>query len=186
MFEALAIPGVRLYSPKRHGDQRGYFMETWSERVFAAEGLPSFVQDNEALSGPAGTVRGLHFQKDPHAQAKLLRCVSGAVLDVVVDLRHGSPAFGKHVAIELTSQTGAIFVPVGCAHGYCTLKPDTLVQYKVSAPYAPETEGGLAWDDPALGINWPVDPSAAILADRDRRWPRLADLAPVFTYQPSN
>ncbi len=186
MFEALAIPGLSLYAPKRHGDARGYFMETWSERAFAAKGLPRVVQDNEALSGPAGTVRGLHFQTDPYAQAKLLRCVSGAVFDVVVDIRRGSPAYGKHVAVELTPQIGAIFVPAGCAHGYCTLKPDTLVQYKVSAPYAPETEGGIAWDDPALAIKWPFALSAAILSERDRCWPRLADFQSPFAYQPSS
>ena len=133
----------------------------------------------------AGTLRGLHFQKNPHAQAKLLRCISGALLDVVVDIRKDSPAFGKHISIQLTPQTGAIFVPVGCAHGYCTLKPDTLVQYKTSAQYAPETEGGLAWDDPALGIDWPVDPSVAIVSDRDRHWPRLCDLPDVFTCRTS-
>jgi len=181
VFEALAIPGLRLYRPKRHGDARGYFMETWSERVFSAEGLPAFVQDNEALSGPAGTVRGLHFQTDPFAQAKLLRCVSGAVFDVVVDIRRGSPAYGKHVAIDLRPETGSLYIPTGCAHGYCTAAPDTLIQYKVTAPYAPASEGGIAWDDPALGISWPVTAAAAVLSERDRKWPRLSQLESPFS-----
>jgi dTDP-4-dehydrorhamnose 3,5-epimerase len=182
VFEALAIPGLCLYRPKRHGDARGYFMETWSERVFSAEGLPAFLQDNEALSGPAGTVRGLHFQTDPFAQAKLLRCVAGAVFDVVVDIRRGSPAYGKHVSIDLLPETGSLFIPAGCAHGYCTTAPDTLIQYKVTAPYAPASEGGIAWDDPDLGIAWPVTTAAAVLSDRDRKWPRLSQMETPFSF----
>jgi dTDP-4-dehydrorhamnose 3,5-epimerase len=182
VFEPLGIPGLRLYRPKHHGDARGYFAETWSERVFSAEGLPQFVQDNEVLSGPVGTVRGLHYQVSPFAQAKLLRCLSGGVFDVVVDIRKGSPTFAKHVAIELRRDTGALFVPVGCAHGYCTTVPDTLVQYKVSAPYAPGHEGGIAWSDPSLGIRWPVSPGEAVLSDKDKALPLLAEITSPFVY----
>ena len=185
MFTAFDIPGVRLYTPRRFGDARGYFMEAWSERVFAAEGLPGFVQDNEVLSESAGTVRGLHFQTDPFGQAKLLRCIVGAVFDVVVDIRRGSPTFGKHVGIELRPDTGALYLPVGMAHGYCTLVRGALVQYKVSAPYAPNNEGGIAWDDPALGISWPIAAASAVLSEKDKQLPRLADLQSPFVYDPS-
>lgn len=185
MFESLHIPGVRLYTPKRFGDARGYFMEAWSERAFSAEGLPGFVQDNEVLSATAGTVRGLHYQTEPFGQAKLLRCVVGAVFDVIVDIRRGSPAFGKHVGIELRPDGGSLYMPVGVAHGYCTLVPGTLIQYKVSAPYAPNHEGGIAWDDPALAISWPVSPGAAVVSDRDRAQPSLASITSPFDYNPS-
>ena len=181
MFEELGIPGLCLHKPARHGDARGYFMETWSERVFSTSGLPAFVQDNEALSGAEGTLRGLHFQKPPFAQAKLIRCVFGAIFDVVVDLRHGSPAYGEHVVTVLNAESGALFVPAGCAHGYCTLASRTLVQYKVSAPYRPDHEGGLAWDDPELGIAWPLAARTPVLSDRDRKWPRFSELPALFT-----
>ncbi len=185
MFEALSIPGVRLYTPKPSTDARGYFMEVWSERVFAAAGLPSFAQDNEVLSISVGTVRGLHFQRDPFAQAKLVRCIAGAVFDVIVDIRRGSPTFGKHCGVELRPDTGSLFMPVGVAHGYCTLVPRTLVQYKVSGPYSPSHEGGIAWDDPDLAIKWPVTSGVAIVSDRDRAQPRLSDIRPPFVYDPS-
>jgi dTDP-4-dehydrorhamnose 3,5-epimerase len=185
MSEALSIPGLSLYRPRRHDDARGYFVETWSERVFSADGRPGFVQDNEVFSAAEGTVRGLHFQTPPFAQAKLLRCIAGAVFDVVVDIRRGSPTYGKHVGIELRPNTGSLFMPAGVAHGYCSLVPDTLVLYKVSAPYAPEHEGGIAWDDPALEISWPIDVTSAILSERDKRLPRLADLQSPFVYAPS-
>jgi dTDP-4-dehydrorhamnose 3,5-epimerase len=185
MFEALSIPGVRLYTPKRFGDPRGYFMEPWSDRAFSAESLPVFVQDNEAFSAPVGTVRGLHYQTDPLAQAKLIRCLSGAILDVAVDIRRGSPAYGRHVSVALRPDTGLLYMPAGIAHGYCTLVPDTLVHYKVSAPYSPAHEGGVAWDDAALAIKWPVAPGAAIVSDRDRRQPGFADFVSPFVYDPS-
>ena len=181
MFQPLGIPGLLLHTPKRHGDGRGYFMETWSARAFDGHGLPAFVQDNEALSKEQGTLRGLHFQRPPFAQAKLIRSLAGAIFDVVVDLRVGSPSFGKHVAAELRPETGSLFVPAGCAHGYCTLEPDTLVQYKVSAPYAPDYEGGLAWDDPELAIPWPDVARKPVLSDRDRKWPRLSELPVMFS-----
>jgi dTDP-4-dehydrorhamnose 3,5-epimerase len=181
MFEPLAIPGPLVVHPTKHEDVRGYFIETFSEAVFHKAGLPSFVQDNESLSCPAGTVRGLHFQVEPFAQAKLVRCTQGSVFDVAVDIRRGSPTFGKHVTLTLSGGDGLLlFLPVGFAHGFCTLESDTVVQYKVSAPYSARHEAGLAWDDPALGIAWPVAPANAVLSDRDRRWPQLAELPAVF------
>jgi len=174
--------GVILVRTPRHGDDRGWFCETWSRARFAAAGIEcDFVQDNHSRSERAGVVRGLHFQRPPYAQAKLVRCVRGAILDVVVDLRAGSPSFGRHHAVELTAESGdQLFVPPSFAHGFVTLRPGTEVAYKVSAPYAPSHEAGLAWDDPDLAIDWPVSADQAILADRDRTWPRLRDLDTPF------
>lgn len=175
--------GVILVRTPRHGDDRGWFSETWSRARFAAAGIDSdFVQDNHSRSERAGVVRGLHFQRPPYAQAKLVRCVRGAILDVVVDLRAGSPTFGTHHAVELSAESGdQLFVPPCFAHGFVTLQPGTEVIYKVSAPYAPTHEAGLAWDDPDLKIAWPVATGEAVLTDRDRRWPRLRDLDTPFT-----
>ncbi|MGL4975872.1 MAG: dTDP-4-dehydrorhamnose 3,5-epimerase, partial [Bosea sp. (in: a-proteobacteria)] len=142
----------------------------------------AFTQDNEAFSSERGTVRGLHFQHAQHAQAKLMRCVVGAIFDVAVDLRVSSPHFGKAVSATLTAEAGEqLFIPEGFAHGYCTLTSDTLVAYKVSGTYQPQAEGGLLWNDPALAIDWPVTATEAILKERDRSWPRLAELGPVFS-----
>lgn len=175
MFQPLAIPDLILITPKRFGDERGWFCETFSMRVAASQGWPNFVQDNESLSTQANVVRGLHFQRPPFAQAKLVRCVQGAFLDVAVDIRRDSPTYGRHVATELSAENGAqLFIPAGFAHGFCTLAPNTLVQYKASAPYAADCEGGIAWDDPALSIAWPVGLPDAILSDRDRRHPPLS------------
>ena len=172
---------IRLRTP-RFGDDRGWFSETWSRARFHAAGIDcDFVQDNHSRSEAAGVVRGLHFQRPPYAQAKLVRCVRGAVLDVVVDLRAGSPTFGQHHAVELSAESGdQLFVPPSFAHGFVTLQPETEVVYKVSAPYAPALEAGLAWDDPDLSIAWPVAASEAVLTDRDRNWPRLRDLDTPF------
>lgn len=172
---------IRLRTP-RFGDDRGWFSETWSRARFHAAGIDcDFVQDNHSRSEAAGVVRGLHFQRPPYAQAKLVRCVRGAVLDVVVDLRAGSPTFGQHHAVELSAESGdQLFVPPSFAHGFVTLQPETEVVYKVSAPYAPAHEAGLAWDDPDLSIAWPVAASEAVLTDRDRNWPRLRDLDTPF------
>ena len=172
---------IRLRTP-RFGDDRGWFSETWSRARFHAAGIDcDFVQDNHSRSEAAGVVRGLHFQRPPYAQAKLVRCVRGAVLDVVVDLRAGSPTFGQHHAVELSAESGdQLFVPPSFAHGFVTLQPETEVVYKVSAPYAPAHEAGLAWDDPDLSIAWPVAASDAVLTDRDRNWPRLRDLDTPF------
>ena len=183
-FEAqrLAIPGPLLISARRFGDARGVFAETYSRRDFAALGIvEEFVQDNCSVSTHVGTVRGLHFQLRPRAQAKLVRVLRGRVMDVAVDLRPGSPTHGRHIAAELSAQNALmLYVPVGFAHGFVTREPDTEVAYKVSDTYAPEADRGIAWDDPALGIAWGVDPAAAILSDKDRRLPRLAELGPSF------
>jgi len=185
-IEATAIPAVKLLHPRRLADNRGFFSETFSRRTFAAAGIDvEFGQDNLSLSHKTGTVRGLHFQVPPHAQAKLVGVVTGRVLDVAVDIRKGSPSYGKHVAVELSATDGAqLLVPEGFAHGFCTLEPDTRVTYKVSAFYAPDHEAGLLWHDLALGIDWPVTPDAAFVSDKDRIWPRLADVESCFAYQP--
>ena len=182
-FEAagLAIPGPLLITARRFADPRGTFMEVFSERDFAALGIAErFVQDNQSRSEAAGTLRGLHFQRPPAAQAKLVRVLRGRVLDVAVDLRAGSPEFGRHVAVELAAGDGRmLYIPAGFAHGFVTREPGTEVAYTASAYYAPELDAGLAWDDPALGIGWGIAPGAAVLSEKDRRLPRLAELGPV-------
>ncbi len=178
------IAGVKLLRPARFGDQRGSFMETYSRRKFEACGIDAtFVQDNLVHSRHAGTMRGLHFQKPPHAQAKLISVLVGAVFDVAVDIRVGSPTYGKAVGVRLDAESGRmLYIPIGFAHGYCTLVPDSLVAYKVTDFYAPETEGGLFWRDPALGIEWPVGEEASHVVDRDRALPPLAQLQSPFTF----
>ena len=179
----LAIPDVLLVRPKRHGDARGYFVETFNDRIFRREIADiAFVQDNEALSAQQGTVRGLHFQRPPSAQGKLVRALKGAIFDVAVDIRHGSPTFGHHVSALLTAETGdQLWVPPGFAHGYCTVEPDSVIAYKVTAFYSAADDAGMAWDDPALGVDWPVEPGAALLSDKDKRQPKLAELPPLFS-----
>jgi len=173
---ALAIAEVLLIKAVRHSDSRGWFNESYKLAAFQALGLPAFVQDNEAMSFAQGTVRGLHFQRPPFAQAKLVRCVAGAIYDVAVDVRQGSKTFGRHLAVRLDAEDGAqLFIPAGFAHGYCTLEPATLVQYKASVPYAPQHEGGILWNDPALGIDWPVHAAEATLGVKDALWPKFAD-----------
>lgn len=181
--EALALPDVLLLKPKRHGDARGFFSETYSRDTLKAAGVDiEFVQDNHSLSAEPGTVRGLHFQTGAFAQAKLIRVSRGAILDVAVDIRRDSPTYGRHVAVEISAGAwNQILIPVGFAHGLCTLAPDTEVQYKVSARYSPADDHGLLWNDPDLGIDWPVEEARAILSDKDRRQPRLAELPTRFT-----
>jgi dTDP-4-dehydrorhamnose 3,5-epimerase len=176
------IPDVKLIRMRRHVDERGFFSETYSARSLAAAGIRAeFVQDNHSLSAAAGTVRGLHFQIPPHAQAKLVRVVRGAVFDVAVDLRIGSPTFGRHVAATLSAaEWNMLFIPEGFAHGFCTLQPDTEVVYKASRHYEPTHDRGIVWDDPALGIDWPVDPSRAVVSAKDRSLPPFAALLPWF------
>ncbi len=177
------ISGVLVLRPKRFGDARGYFTESYNRRTLEAAGLKfDFLQDNVSLSAQPGTVRGLHFQSPPSAQTKLLNVLQGAIVDVVVDIRHGSPTFGKHVAVTLTAHNGLqLLVPRGFAHGFCTLVPDTMVQYKVDNYYDPKCDGGLLWNDPALGIAWPVSAENAVLAKKDNEHPKLADLPAYFT-----
>jgi dTDP-4-dehydrorhamnose 3,5-epimerase len=181
---AMEIPEVKLLRLKKHGDQRGFFSETYSRRELVAAGITcDFVQDNHSLSVPSGVVRGLHFQVPPFAQHKLVRVTRGAIFDVAVDVRRGSPSYGRHVAAVLTAdEWNQIFIPSGFAHGLCTLEPNTEVLYKVSAYYAPRHDRGLLWDDPALAIDWPVAPDRIILSEKDRRHPVLAELPPYFSY----
>lgn len=178
----LGVQGPLAISVRRFADARGVFVETYSRRDFTALGIAEeFVQDNQSLSTQAGTIRGLHFQVAPAAQAKLVRVLRGRILDVAVDLRSGSATYGRHVSAELSAENGLmLYVPVGFAHGFCTLEPNTEVAYKVTSLYAPDCDRGLAWDDPALGIDWPVARDAAVLSDKDRRHPRLAELGRVF------
>jgi dTDP-4-dehydrorhamnose 3,5-epimerase len=181
--EPLAIPEVKLVTPKIHRDARGFFSETYNAPALAAvAGIDAvFVQDNHSLSVETGVVRGLHFQIAPRAQDKLVRVARGSILDVAVDIRRGSPTYGRHVSAILSAQNWAqLWVPKGFAHGYCTLEANTEVLYKVTDVYAPDCDRGLAWDDPALGIDWPVAAGKAILSPKDTRNPRLADLPPYF------
>lgn len=179
---ALDIPDVKLITPKRFADSRGFFSEVYNSKALAAAGITTaFVQDNHSLSVEVGTIRGLHFQTPPHAQAKLVRVPRGRILDVVVDLRRGSSTYGKHVSAELSADNWAqLLVPAGFAHGFCTLEPNTDVVYKVDAFYAPHNDGGILWSDPDLGIVWPVEPGKALLSDKDARLPRLKDIGQVF------
>jgi dTDP-4-dehydrorhamnose 3,5-epimerase len=181
--ESTAIPDVKIVTPKRFGDHRGFFSETYSRQRFVEAGIAiDFVQDNHSHSAAVGTVRGLHFQTAPFAQAKLVRVVRGRILDVAVDIRRSSPTYGQHVAVELSAENWRqLLVPVGFAHGFCTLEPDCEIQYKVSAYYSAADDFGLAWDDPALGISWPVRPEEAVLSDKDRRQPTLAELPACFS-----
>jgi len=178
-FAPLAIPGVWEITLQPRGDARGYFMRTYDEKFYADHGLVTeWVQENQSLSTEVGIVRGLHFQRGESAETKLVRALEGRVLDVVVDIRRGSPTFGQHVAVELSAENkNAIYVPRGFAHGFCVMETPAVVAYKVDNFYDPQAEGGLLWNDPALGINWPV--AEAITSDKDKLWPTLADLEPV-------
>lgn len=178
------IPGVVIIEPRVFEDARGYFFESFSQRDFDAQVREvKFVQDNESKSS-YGVLRGLHFQKPPYAQSKLVRVVKGAVLDVAVDIRKGSPTFGKHVAVELTeSNHRQFFIPRGFAHGFVVLTDEVVFQYKCDNFYAPQSEGALAWDDPDLGIDWKVKASDVILSDKDRAHPRLKDAGWLFDYE---
>lgn len=173
-----AIADVKVIVPARYRDERGFLSEVFERRAFLEAGLDvDFVQENHSFSARQGTVRGLHFQLPPRAQAKLVRVSRGAIFDVAVDLRHGSPTFGRHVSVVVSAEEwNQLYVPVGFAHGFCTLAPDTEVIYKLTDVYAPDRERGLLWNDPALGIDWPVAEDDAILSPRDRGHPRLAAL----------
>jgi dTDP-4-dehydrorhamnose 3,5-epimerase len=183
VVEPLAIPEVKRLVPKVFRDARGAFCEAYSKRALDAAGLAlTFVQDNHSISHARGVVRGLHFQSHPYAQGKLVRVLRGSIFDVAVDLRRGSPTYGQHVSAVLSAENWEqLWIPVGFAHGFCTLEPDTEVLYKVTAYYSPEHDLGLQWDDPDLGIDWPVSAAEATLSDKDRRHPRLAELGEVFT-----
>jgi dTDP-4-dehydrorhamnose 3,5-epimerase len=179
-----ALSGVKVLTPRRYGDARGWFMESWNREGLRAGGLDlDFVQDNHSLSLEPGTVRGLHFQRPPRAQAKLVRVVAGAIWDVAVDARAGSPAYGRWVGVELSADNGRqLLVPAGFLHGFVTRAPRTEVVYKCTDVYAPECDGAVAWDDPDLGIDWGIAPGAAVLSDKDRAAPRWADLRSPFAW----
>jgi dTDP-4-dehydrorhamnose 3,5-epimerase len=181
-IETTPIPDVRLITPERHGDHRGFLSEVYSRRALAAAGIEiDLVQDNHTLSAMAGTVRGLHYQLPPMAQAKLIRVTRGAIYDVAVDLRRQSPTFGQHVGVVVSAEAwNQVLVPVGFAHGFCTLAPATEVLYRLSNDYSPAHERGLLWNDEALHIDWPVAIDEAILSERDRRNPRFAELTELF------
>ena len=178
-----AIPGAVIIEPRVFGDARGYFFESWSERDFAAAVRPiGWVQDNESKSR-YGVLRGLHFQKGRHSQSKLVRVVSGRVLDVAVDIRRGSPTFGQHVVCELSGENHRqFFIPRGFAHGFAVLSPEAVFQYKCDSLYAPEAEGAIAWNDPALGIDWGLPEADILLSDKDKHHPLLADAPELFDY----
>ncbi len=175
----LTLPDVKLVTLTVHGDERGSFSETFREADWAPllNGA-RFVQDNQSRSVAAGTVRGLHYQMPPFAQAKLVQVISGRIFDVAVDLRRGSPTFRRHAAVELNDDGKQVYVPAGFAHGFMTLVPNTIVTYKVTATYNSGLERGVSWDDPDLGIAWPRQ--ATVLSPRDRQWPRLNDQADLF------
>ena len=177
------IPGVVILEPDVFGDERGYFFESYSQDKFDALVRPvRFVQDNESKS-KFGVLRGLHFQQGRDAQSKLVRVVHGRVLDVAVDIRRGSPTFGQYVSVELTGENKRqFFVPRGFAHGFSVLSPEAVFQYKCDNPYAPQSEGAIAWDDPALGIDWHLAPGEVVLSPKDSRHPRLSEAGALFDY----
>jgi dTDP-4-dehydrorhamnose 3,5-epimerase len=183
-IQPTALPGVRILTPRRFGDARGFFCESWNRKRMAEHGIEiDFVQDNHSLSAEVGTVRGLHFQAPPHAQDKLVRCGRGCLLDVAVDIRRGSPTYGNWIAVELSAENGRqLLVPKGFLHGFVTRAPDTEIVYKCSDYYAPACDGAVRFDDPDIGIDWGIDPSRAVLSDKDRLAPRLRDLDSPFEW----
>ena len=184
-LRALALPGVAMLRPRRFADARGYFVETYNERTFASAGISAkFVQDNQSYSARRGTIRGLHFQLPPASQAKLVRVLQGSIYDVVVDLRGGSPAYGRWDGWTLTAESGEqLFVPRGFGHGFCTLEPDTVVSYKVDDFYSAANDSGLIWDDPTLAIDWPIAPEDVVVSDKDLKLGRFADFVSPFRYE---
>lgn len=176
------IPDVKRVVPKRHGDERGWFSETYRADLLAQAGITdAFLQDNQSFSLEKGTLRGLHFQTHPAGQSKLVRVLAGSILDVAVDIRRGSATYGRHVAVRLDAEGGEqLYLPVGFAHGFCTLEPNTMIAYKVTAYYSRENDRGVLWNDPALGIAWPVSADAAVLSEKDKVAPRLAEIGPQF------
>lgn len=177
------IDGPVLFTPRRFEDDRGYFSETFRQSIFdeAVGSGTNFVQDNQSLSIKKGTIRGLHFQIPPHAQGKLVRCTQGAVMDVAVDARKGSPSYGQHIRAELTAENGAqLWVPVGFLHGFATLTDHAMVQYKCTDYYAAECDGNVRWDDPDLDIDWGLGDTPAVLSEKDQTAPRFADFASPF------
>jgi len=180
----LGLGGVVEIRPARHGDHRGFFSEVWSASALAEAGIDTvFVQDNHSFSAQAAVLRGLHYQEPPFAQAKLVRVTRGSIFDVAVDIRQGSPTFGKWVGLTISeAEWNQIYVPEGFAHGFVTLEPNTEVLYKVSALYAPQHDRAIRFDDPAIGIDWPLNGREPILSDKDRNAPLLSEVAPPFQH----
>lgn len=181
----LDLPGLVLMTPRRFGDARGFFSESWNQRALTAQGLDfDFVQDNHSLSHAVGTVRGLHFQAPPHAQAKLVRCGRGRLFDVAVDIRQGSPTYKQWFGIELSFENGQqLLIPEGFLHGFMTLEPDTEIIYKCTDYYAPECDGAVRYDDPEIGINWPDINGTAVLSEKDAAAPCLSDMVNPFMFE---
>ena len=179
------LPGVVMLTPRRFGDARGFFSEVYNRNAYAGLGIDvEFVQDNHSLSREVGVVRGLHFQSPPHAQAKLVRVGAGRVLDVAVDIRRGSPTYGRWVGVELSADAGnQLYIPVGFLHGFAVLEPNSELLYKCSDFYAPDCDGAVRFDDPDIGIDWGIDPKAAILSDKDAKAPFLKDFVSPFVYE---
>ena len=178
--EKTPLEGLLILTPRRFGDARGFFSESWNAQTMADAGIDlAFVQDNHSLSAQAGTLRGLHFQTPPMAQGKLVRCGRGALFDVAVDIRSGSPTYGQWFGVELSAENGRqLLVPIGFAHGFVTLNDDTEICYKCTAPYAPECDAGIAWNDPAIGVEWGV--SDPVLSDKDAQAGTLAQVGTPF------
>ena len=184
-IEQTPLPGVLILTPRRFGDARGFFSESWNRQTLAGHGIDlDFCQDNHSLSAQVGTVRGLHFQASPHAQDKLVRCGRGALYDVAVDIRTGSPTYGRWTGVDLTAENGRqLLVPKGFLHGLVTQSPDTEIIYKCTDYYAPDCEGAVRFDDPAIGVDWGIAPGEAILSDKDAVAPLLADLDSPFAWE---
>ncbi len=181
---ALEIPDVKVVTPRKFGDARGFFSEVYNKKQLTAQGIDiDFVQDNQSYSADPGTVRGLHFQAPPFAQDKLVRVLRGSIFDVAVDIRRGSPTYGRCASAIISAEAwNQFFVPTGFAHGYCTLESDTEVFYKVSSYYAPDCDFGIFWSDPDLEISWPIAENAAVISDKDRVLPRLSMIESPFEY----
>lgn len=186
-FRKFEIDGPLELRPRKIEDERGYFSETFRLNTFR-ELVPGveFVQDNQSLSVRPGTVRGLHFQTQPAAQGKIVRCLSGRLFDVAVDIRRNSPTFGKCISVELSPvENNRLWIPAGFAHGFCTLEPNTVISYRVTEYYSPEHDKGVAWDDPDIAVDWPTVADPDTLSGKDRQQPRLADLPTYFTMEDS-
>jgi dTDP-4-dehydrorhamnose 3,5-epimerase len=183
-IETTALSGVKVLTPKRFGDSRGFFSESWNKRVLAEHGLVfDFVQDNHSVSERAGTVRGLHFQAPPHAQAKLVRCGKGSILDVAVDIRRGSPTFGKWISVRLSFENGRqLLIPEGFLHGFATLEPNSEIIYKCTDYYVPSADRAVRYDDPEIGIDWGLS-APPLLSEKDAAAPFLRDISSPFTYE---
>lgn len=184
----LRIPSVLLIEPKKHGDNRGFFSEVYREDLLSEQGFTEqFTQDNHAYSAEPGVLRGLHYQSPPYAQDKLVRVIRGSIWDVAIDIRQGSPTYGQWVGEILSAENfKQLLVPKGFAHAYLTLDPDTEVLYKVTAPYSPEHDAGLAWDDPDLAIDWPKIGTPITLSEKDKVHPQLKDISSPFPYRSSH